>query len=296
MTPEPPGGSVLKWYRPLRAVPLAGGYDRRVIKTSYLRVYQPLSAFSSEERDRWLSEPERDELPEPRISRHWLATGAMMSIEGFGLTDGAFVRRTQGDLMVCPWRTRLRMLAGLLAFRTSVPEEVADAFVPEEEARRAAHELAELGETHPEVRSHILHANWHVPLRWFAAFDDSERILTEDRAGLRVRYETVLSSGRARLEHAVQVLEQSWIDATVVDSVRELLGWLGEFSEDGILELDYSSVAAMFPDEELVEDHSAAEVTACVEALAAGDVERAGRTFMTLSERWTQARSHEVLN
>ncbi|MDQ3878515.1 MAG: hypothetical protein M3290_09250 [Actinomycetota bacterium] len=267
-----------------------------MIKTAYLRVYQPLSAFSSEERDRWLSEPEREELPDSRIARHWLATGAMLQADGLGVTDGAFVRRTGGDLMVCPWRTRLRMLAGLLAFRTSIPEEVADAFVPEEEARRAAHELAELGEAHPEVRSHILHANWHVPLRWFAAFDDSERILTEDRAGLRVRYETTLSSGRARLERALQVLEQAWIDAGVVDSVRELLGWLNEFSEEGVLELDYSSVAAMFADEELLEDHSASEVSACIEALASGDVERAGRTFATLSERWTEVRAHEVVN
>jgi hypothetical protein len=270
---------------------------KRVIKTTYLRVYQPLSAFSSEERDRWLSEPEREELPDSKISRHWLATGAMLAAGDFPpVTDGAFVRRTRGDLMVCPWRTRLRMLAGLLAFRTSVPEEVADAFVPVEEARRAAHELAELGELHPEVRSHILHANWHVPLRWFAAFDDSERILTEDRAGLRVRYETSLSSGRARLEHALRVLEQAWVDSTIVDSVRELLGWLNEFSDEGVLELDYSSVAAMFVDEDLLEDHSASEVSICIEALAAGDVERAGRTFAVLSERWTEVRAHEVVN
>ena len=285
-----------RWYRPFRAPPLGGGYDHAVIKTAYLRVYQPLSAFSSEERDRWLSEPERDELPESRIARHWLATGAMLQTDGFGVTDGAFVRRTQGDLMVCPWRTRLRMLAGLLAFRTSIPEEVADQFVPEDEARRAAHELAELGELHPEVRSHILHANWHVPLRWFAAFDDTERILTEDRSGLRVRYETSLTSGRARLQRALEVLEQAWIDSSVVESVRELLAWLSEFSDEGVLELDYSSVAAMFPDEDLVDDHSAAEVTTCIDALAAGDVERAGRTFATLSERWTEVRSREVVN
>lgn len=280
----------------MRVTLLGRGYDPIVIKTAYLRVYQPLSAFSSEERDRWLSEPERDELPESRIARHWLATGAMLAADGWGVTDGAFVRRTNGDLLVCPWRTRLRMLAGLLAFRTSVPEEVADVFVPEDEARRAAHELAELGELHPEVRSHILHANWHVPLRWFVAFDDSERILTEDRSGLRVRYETALSSGRARLEHALQVLEQAWIDSSVIESVRELLGWLSEFSDDGVLELDYSSVAGMFPDEDLVDDHSAAEVGACIDALAAGDLERAGRTFASLSDRWTEVRANEVVN
>jgi hypothetical protein len=188
------------------------------------------------------------------------------------------------------------MLAGLLAFRGSIPEEVADAFVPESEARRAAHELAVLGEEHPEVRSHILHANWHVPLRWFAAFDDSERILTEDKEGLRVRYETPLSDGRARLERARTVLEGSLIDESVTEAVRELLEWLSAFPEDGLLELDYGSVAGTFSHDELLEDRSAAQVASCLEALASGDVVRAGRTFAELTERWTEVRSLEVLN
>jgi hypothetical protein len=209
---------------------------------------------------------------------------------------GAFIRTVEGQVMVCPWRTRLRMLAGLIAFRGSLPEEVADAFVPEPEARRAAHELATLGESHPEVRSHILHTNWHVPLRWFAAFDDSERILVEDRNGLRVRYETTLSSGRARLTKALEVLEQSWMEESIIDAVRELLEWLNGFSEEGLLELDYGSVAATFADDDLVEDHSAAEIWTCLDALAAGDLIRAGRTFAGLTDRWTEVRAQEVLN
>jgi hypothetical protein len=153
-----------------------------------------------------------------------------------------------------------------------------------------------LGEEHPEVRSHILHANWHVPLRWFAAFDDAERILTEDKEGLRVRYETTLSEGRARLERARAVLEGSLIDESVTEAVRELLEWLGAFPEEGLLELDYGSVAGTFSHEELLEDRSAAQVETCIEALAGGDVVRAGRTFSELTDRWTEVRSLEVLN
>src|SRR3712207_8353667 len=111
------------------------------------------------------------------------------------------------------------MLAGLLAFRNSVPEEIAEAFVPETQARKAAHELASLGEESPGVRSHILHANWHVPLRWFVAFDDGERILTEDSEGLRIRYETSLAEATGRLETALEILEESWVDDGVVDEI-----------------------------------------------------------------------------
>jgi hypothetical protein len=188
------------------------------------------------------------------------------------------------------------MLAGLLAFRNSIPEEVAEAFVPEDEARRAAHELATLGEEHPEVRSHILHANWHVPLRWFAAFDDSERILTEDKDGLRIRYEARLPEAIQRLQNALEVLQNSWIDDTVTAAVKELVEWLEDFRSDGLLELDYASVATMFGDEDLLEDRSAGEVGSCLEALQAGDVLRAGRLFATLTDRWTEMRAQEVIN
>jgi hypothetical protein len=188
------------------------------------------------------------------------------------------------------------MLTSLLAFRGVVPDEVADAFVPEMEAQRAARELATMDEETPEVRSHILHANWHVPLRWFGAFEDTERILVEDRSGLRLRYETPTMDARSRLNHTLLILEGSEIDEGVTDAVRELLDWLSVFSDEGLLELDYGSVARMFDDEELLEDRSAGELRQCLEALESGDSSRAGRIFATLSDRWSEVRALEVLN
>jgi hypothetical protein len=267
-----------------------------VIATSYLRVYQPASVFSEAERANWLRERTTPDRSEHSAARRWLISTALPSDPVLSPGEGAFVRTYNGDTLVCPWRTRLRMLAGLIAFRGSVPEEVAEAFVPEERARDAARALARLDEDHPEIRSHILHANWHVPLRWFAAFDDSERILTEDKEGLRIRYEAQLSTAGARLEKALAVLEGSWIDSGVTEAVRELLEWLAGFPEDGLIELDYASVATIFSHDELLEDHSASEVWVCLDALAAGDVVRAGTVFGTLTDRWTEARSHEVVN
>ncbi|MDQ3939890.1 MAG: hypothetical protein M3238_00895 [Actinomycetota bacterium] len=268
-----------------------------MIRTSYLRVYQPLSAFPVEEREQWVQQASQDDVPDVSASRKWLLSAALPDRTLLAApTEGALVRGRGDEMLICPWRTSLRMLAGLLAFRNSIPDEIADAFVPEEEARRAAHELATLGEEHPEIRSHILHANWHVPLRWFAAFDDSERILTEDKDGLRVRYECRLEDAKARLARAVSILESSWIDDGVTAAIRELTEWLEEFEGDGVLELDYGSVAGMFPDDELVEDRSAAEVMACLDALEAEDILRAGRMFGILTDRWTEVRAREVVN
>jgi hypothetical protein len=253
--------------------------------------------FPARDREAWTSRPEEDDAGEHETVRRWLISS---SLPGQPLaaqeTEGAFIRRIDGEVFVCPWRTRLRMLAGLVAFRGSIPDEVAEAFIPEEESRQAARELAELEETDPDVRSHIVHANWHVPLRWFSAFDDSQRILTEDRKGLRIRYEAPLAEARTRLARAVDILENSWIDDGIVGSIKELLEWLDGFPEDGLLELDYASVAATFRDEDLVDDHSAAEVWACLEALETGDVVKAGRVFGQLTERWTEVRAREVVN
>ncbi len=190
----------------------------------------------------------------------------------------------------------MRMLIGLLAFRNSLPDEVADAFVPEGEARRAVNELEQLRRRRPGIKSHILHANWHVPLRWFAAFSDDERILVEDQDGLRIRYETSLQVARERLERCVATLEVHDIDEDVVTAARTLLDWLHSFGEQGIVELDYASVAALFTDEELLEDRSAGEVEACLEALSCGDLMTAGRIFNDLGARWTESRAREVVN
>ena len=268
-----------------------------MIRTSYLRVFQPLSSFPEAERQQWAENTGESDVAEPKVSRRWLIASALPDDQALAApSEGAFVREVDGDILICPWRTRLRMLAGLLAFRNSIPEEVADAFVPEAQARRAAHELAVLGDERPEVRSHILHANWHVPLRWLAAFEDTDRILTEDKDGLRIRYETRLSKAKARLARCITILEENWIEDGVTVAVRELVEWLDGFTSDGLIELDYGSVAATFTHDDLLEDRSAGEVASCLDALEAGDLMRAGRLFTTLTERWTEVRAAEVVN
>ena len=268
-----------------------------MIRTAYLRIYEPASTFTEAEQRRWLSDPAEGDASEHQPYRAWLVTGRLPEQEpGFASSENAFVREVEGRFYICPWRTRLRMLAGLLAFRDSIPEEVAEAFVPQSEARRAAKELAALDERFPEVRSHILHANWHVPLRWFSAFDPGERVLVEDRRGLRIRYETRLSHALDRLAHVTTVLKETRLDEAVVAALKELSGWLEEFSPEALLELDYGSVAGMFDHEELVEDQCAADVAACIDALEEGDGPRASRLFGDLTDKWATLRAHEIVN
>jgi hypothetical protein len=268
-----------------------------VIRTAYLRAYEPLDSFPEDDRARWLSHSEEAAEVGQSVSRKWLIARALPPGGGTAdPTEGAFVRSEADRTLVCPWRFRLRMLAAMLAFRGSMPEEVAEAFVPENLARLAARELATLGDNQPDIRSHILHANWHVPLRWFAAFDESERVLTEDASGLRIRYEASIGTAKQRLARAHRILETSWVDESVTEAVHELTDWLQGFSDDGLLELDYGAVAGMFEEETLADDRSAAAVWTCLEALEQGDLVTAGRVFASLTEMWSEVRSHEVVN
>lgn len=266
------------------------------MRSCYLRVYLPAESFPAADRERWQSQDPLAEPGDAAASQRWLVAASLPNGLDHAVSEGAYPREFEGKLYLCPWHTRLRMLAGLIAFRGSIPDEVADAFVPETEARRAARELANLSQEYPDLRSHMLHANWHVPLRWFAAFDPSERVLVEDRNGLRIRYETKLSAAKGRLEKAVEILAGSWIDDGIVDAVRELVEWIEGFAMDGLLELDYGTVAKLFDAEDLVEDRSAEQVWSCLEALSVGDPARAGKMFGELTDRWTAVRAQEAMN
>jgi hypothetical protein len=262
-----------------------------VTRTSYLRVYEPLSCFTRVERERWLRQTEASHEPS---TPEWLLRGELTA--DVARTEGAFLRRVDDEVYACPWRLRLRMLSGLLEFRGNLPAEVAEAFVPEREAQRAVDELAAMAAHGGSLRSHILHANWHVPIRWFTLFGDLDRVLVEDRSGVRVRYEARLYDAAERARHVAGVLEKASLDDSITELVRRLVEWLEGFEASGLVELDYGTVARSFSDDELVDDRSAAELTACVQALEAGDEVEAAQLFAQLIERWGRVRAGEVVN
>jgi hypothetical protein len=270
----------------------------RVIATSYLRVFQPLDTLAERDRLRWERSivqgehqgPFRPVYRERRTSRRGRL--GLLTAED----DRADVRLIDGRWYVCPWRTPLRVLASLLTVRESVPTEMADALVPDAEARRAARELARIRRRDPTAVPAMLQSSWHVPVRWFALFDDKERTLVErEGGGFRMYYWTSLPKARARAQRAMQVLERSGLEP-VAEVVRDLDEWLSCFDRRCALELDYADVSDSFGWNELDEDHSAREVTEALAALEEGDQERAGEIYQGLAGRWAEARIRESLN
>lgn len=221
--------------------------------------------------------------------------GVLAAAEG----EYADIREVDGTHYVCPWRTRLRVLAGILSLRESVPPEMVDAFVPEAEARRAARELARIKRRDPSATPSMLQSAWHVPVRWFVLVDDEDRHVVESGpAGYRLYYWTAIGEARRRADRALRVLQQSEL-APVAELIQELAQWLASFHPRSMVELDYADVSSLFTWDELDDDHSGREIQEAVDAIGtpgARGMARAAELYQSVTDRWAEAMILESMN
>jgi hypothetical protein len=253
-------------------------------------VYQPLEALSEPERamvERARKQPERTVH---RARRHSLGLLAPQECRE------VYERLIDGRVLVCPGHNRLRTLLGLVAFERSLPDAVVPLFFSEKELVRARAELETMQRAYPEIRPSIVQSVWHVPLRWFACFDDSERRIEQAGEYPMIRYETQISAARRRIGEALETLTGGIVHPVIVGMIYELKEWLATFDDSSLLELDYASVAETFDPDELADDHSAADVWNAIRALGEGDGMKAGLYYQRANERWTRVRQRENLN
>jgi len=211
--------------------------------------------------------------------------------------DDADVRLVDGDYFVCPWRMRLRILAGMLAVRESVPPDLADTFVRDAEARRAARELAKLKRREPSAFPSMLQSPWYVPVQWFVLVDDDDRRVVEARpSSYRLYYWTPISHAKRRADRTLQILRRTELTAAS-QTVRELAHWLSGFDPSSRVELDYGGLCALFTWDELDNDHSGREIQHAVELLThPGGLGRAGEIYQNVINRWAEVKAREALN
>ena len=269
-----------------------------MVPAATLKVFEPLSGFDDDERLYWEHYASGSKTPPPRtilLDRESGLEGATATLVADREHGDVIDRR--GVVFVCPHRTKLRLLASILAFRRSIPAEVVRAFMPEDEVDRAAEEIESLRSAHPEWRNHILESSWEVPLHWFVAFDDAEREIVDDPDGsVGVRYETVLRAARERCDRALEIVRDRLPNPAVIAPLAGLARWLEDFGEVGLLVLDYGEVARLMPERALRQDRTSRDIWASVQALAEGDGDRATAHYMAAAERWSSVRRRETLN
>lgn len=272
-----------------------------MLPCAYLRIFRPLDTFDDVERARW----ERyivaggPPLPARPVYRnesrpHEAPVGLLATADG----EYADVRFVDGRHYVCPWRTRLRILTSLVSLHDSSAAEVAQAFIPESEARRAARELARMKRRDPAAVPSMLQSAWHVPVRWFVLVDEPERRLVQSASGYRLFYWTPIPLAKRRAERALQALRRTEL-APLAHVIRDLAQWLSAFDPASVVELDYASVSSLFSWDELDDDRSGREIQESIEALAspaAGGMARAAERYQAVASRWADAMSRESLN
>ncbi len=273
---------------------------------SYLRVYEPLTAFDRDRQlfwRRYVTEGRAIAPQEgPVRQRH-----AVIEALGAGWTrlpdlpEEAYVLEADDTLLVCPWNLRVRVAEAALSARDGVPPVLADAFVPPVLAGQAKAVVEDwrsgarvLERGMPRVHEQI--ATWGVPLRWFVFVDAGERELTTRPERRVLRYRTEISKARRRASRGLSVLRKSVGDAPITEAVEEGARWLEEFHPRSVVELDYGGLVNLLPDEALAEDDSPALVAAGLAGLSRGDAEAATEAYEKLVARWRSVQLLERCN
>ena len=241
--------------------------DGDVTKASYLRVYAPHIDGSSE--------------PVPGFVKTF---GILSEAEG----EEHWEAEWEGQRVVCPRNLRLRVLESTVAFANAY-RGLGAGLVPEDAARTADQELQAYHRDHPSHRSHVLTSAWHVPVRWFTAFDPSDKQVYEAPGGPRLRYRTGVMDARLRVAHAYDVLRRLEMLPGPAGELGQLGEWLQQFPDGSMVELDYGEVSELFDPQDLVFDDSCELVNESVEALSVGDMMRAGELYGKVVTRWAPA-------
>jgi hypothetical protein len=271
-----------------------------------LRVYEPLAAFPEPERTHWhdyaASGSERTAQEELRQSLADLlpVPPVVVPVQESG---DAFVAVVDGVTHICPWRTRLRRWLALDALAEQLPRPVLDAVLPPVVRKQAEADYDTWRSRNPDARPWIRSSTWHVPVRWFVLFDDSERVYEPSGGGESkqpvLRYRTPMVQARRRVARALRVLKAGpesgdapleRAGGLLVDGLADVGRWLEEFHPRSIVELDYGGLVHAISEGGLAEDRSAADAAEGLAAWRAGDGRRAGEVYARLTDRWLAIR------
>ncbi|MFJ9021572.1 hypothetical protein ACIRPU_16560 [Streptomyces sp. NPDC102259] len=267
----------------------------------YLRVYEPLAAFSEPERSHWARYAGRPELPsyqdELRRSLADLLPTPPVAVPVHESGD-AFLTQVDGVLCVCPWRTRLRGWLALAELDDELPRPVLDAALPEVVRLEAAKDHERWLERNPDARPWIRTAVWQVPLNWFVLVSDEEREYEKGTAEVPpvLRYRTPMVQARRRVARSLRTLKDAMDEGPLIEGLVDVGRWLEEFHPRSLVELDYGGLVHVLPAGDLEDDHSAKDVAEGIEALRIGDGAAAGEAYGRLVERWRSVRERRSAN
>lgn len=268
---------------------------------AYLRVYEPLAAFSPPARIQW---QRYAAAAAPRSSRlaaeHRSALAGVLSLPPQPVPaeeqPEAFVIEADDTAYVCPVQARLRSWVALGRFREALPEQVVHAFVPPLALERVEAEHAGWASTEQARPLRILTTAWTVPVPWFVPFSPSDRITDLTAEVPSVVHRTRMSTARRRVARGLRALRESVGELDLTDELVELGQWLEEWHPRSWVELDYAGLSRLAGSGGRGRDTSVADVARALAALAAGDDEEAAQRYRSVVQRWDAIAALEHAN
>lgn len=284
---------------------------------AYLRVYEPLSTLKppladqvrralengslsradvgDRERELWLrsqlAAPPRL-LPGDRSDGRGAIENApfdVMTISPAEVPTSDSARVGPGPL-VCPLDLRARSAAGLIGFLSGSTGPLRDEALgtAADDARtKATHVMAELN----AGAVHVVSTTWTVPLPWFALVDpDTRRIVLapQNDPARQVSWRVAMADARRRVARAHTIVKRSIGENGPARVLADTGRWLENFHPHSAVELDYGGLVQLVEDRDLLEDTSAQDVNAIIDALEAGDSEEVALRYESLREFWSQ--------
>jgi hypothetical protein len=273
-----------------------------------------MGALPEADRDRWTTYVESGNAPSRPVlmaMEHEAALAAALAVPPrvnlSSAGEHAYVRHLDGLTYLCPWRLQVRAWEALEDFRSLLPDELTEAFLPAASLAAAEEAHDSWSAHHPDVEAGIRSCTWTVPIPWFALFEAEERrlVLGERRSsgappqtGLdrALVYLTAMSRARRRIARALHVVQRAFEEGPAVEALEELARWLEEFHPHSLVELDYGGLVHLVDDETLAADDSVAGIATSLEYLGRGEAEPAIAAYEGVVARWRTVAALEHAN
>lgn len=276
-------------------VQISGANRRALPPTSYLRVFEPLRAFSDQDQAvavstgrvgrevledstaaaalKRLTRPLSDPFPhQHRESFRKLVTTTW---------DGSI------HTLYCPDQLATRTILASEQLDGSMRPQLLELLVPS--AAREANALRVDKDRFTEDLAH-LHtrtSTWGIPFGWLVLVheDDEVEIVEDGEELLASRIYTPLHQALDRARYAAATLAIHAPEMDLLDELAALSEWLQLFDKESVIELDYGRIAALvWPDE------SPHDLRLGIESLAESDMTGAAASYRRLSNRWLAIR------
>jgi hypothetical protein len=268
---------------------------RHLPPTSYLRVYEPLRAFTDEDqllitgqrgtpREAFEERAAADSLE--RITRKVSDPFPHDGDERFrvlhypgaeGLTTAYY----------CPDQLPVRATLAAEQLDGSMRPQLLELLVPEAARVANAGRLTHEGFAEDVAALHTRSATWGIPFGWFVLLreDDHCEVIEDGEDVVSVRLAAPATQALERARYAVASLAVHAPELDMLDELTALSEWIQLFHHDSVVELDYGRIAALvWPDE------SPHDIRMGIESLSEGDMLGAAASYRRLASRWLRVR------